>query len=732
MLNIITNFLKRKPRREYLYDEFKPRKSSAVIWLQRLIILLLLGVLVIFLMMLGNQARASTNDDIRSYDVVNINSVSEGSLLIKTDQAGQFKKIPLLKTDVEMNVSGMIARSHIKQHFENTSNDWIEAVYVFPLPETAAVDHLRMHIGERIIEGKIKEKQVAKRIYEKAKREGKKTALIEQQRANIFTNSVANIGPGESIVVEIEYQQTLTYDQGNFSLRFPMAITPRYIPGKPVEEAFSISDSGWAKNTLQVSDASFITPPVYTGLNKINPVSINIHLNAGFPLQKIHSRYHTINQQALPDNTVDISLSNESTPSDRDFELVWTPLATHAPKAAVFNQQLNNENFQLLMILPPDTNTFNGQALAREVSFVIDTSGSMHGISIEQARRSLLMALDRLRLHDKFNIIQFNSSTDQLFSQSKTASFDNVLIAKRYVNNLAAGGGTEMVPALNLALNQSHDDNFVRQIIFLTDGSVGNETELFDIIHNKLGQSRLFTIGIGSAPNSYFMRKAAQFGRGTFTYISDVNEVDEKMSALFSKLENPIMTNLKLDIDKDISAEIWPQRISDLYQGEPVILAVKTDKPLTEVTIRGKRAFAPWSATLILNSGESSEGIGTFWARGKISSLMDSLHEGADKNKVRDEVIVTALKHHMVSKYTSLVAVDVSPARPLQSNLKKQAMPVNLPHGQNHQKIFGRLPQTATSSEIQILFGCILLLLALLSQMIHWPPFSNKNIRVKG
>jgi len=678
------------------------------------------------LMLLGNLAYGSTHTS--TFPHIRFNDVNQGSMLLKTDIPNIYQEIPLLRTDVEMNVSGMIVRSNIKQHFINTSDNWIEAEYVFPLPENAAVDHMRIRIGERIIEGTIKEKLDAKRIYEKAKHDGRKAALIEQQRPNLFTNTVANIAPGETIIVEIDYQQVLHYERGNFSLRFPMAITPRYVPRntpqqttlhapgpvaeKNIEETISWSHTGWGYNTNLLQDSTLITPPLHTGPEKINPVSINIKLNAGFPLKNLVSRYHNIVKQQAND-IINISLANGTTPSDHDFELVWTPQADQAPKAAVFNEKINTDYYQMLMLVPPDDSAHNGQPLARDISYIIDTSGSMHGVSMRQAKQSLLVALDRLRLHDKFNIIQFNSITDQLFSHSQIASYENISIAKQYIGQLKAEGGTEMAPALKLALNNPADTNYVHQVIFLTDGSVGNESALFDIIHSHLGKSRLFTIGIGSAPNSYFMRKAAQFGRGSFTYISDVNEVNSKMTSLFTKLESPLMTDIELHFDQSVVTEILPERLPDLYNGEPLILAIKSDRPLQEITLTGSRALSPWTAKLSLENGVVSKGVGTFWARKKIATLMDSIHNGASKDQVRKEIIDVSLTHHLVSKYTSLIAVDKTPSRPAHSELDKTSVPINLPLGQNAYKTFGRLPQTSTSAKLNLLFGFSLLMLGL-------------------
>jgi Ca-activated chloride channel family protein len=362
--------------------------------------------------------------------------------------------------------------------------------------------------------------------------------------------------------------------------------------------------------------------------------------------------------------------------------------------------------------MPPTDGVAGARPLAREVIYVIDTSGSMAGPSIAQARDALNLALDRLRAWDRFNIIEFNSSTHTLFRSARVANPKNLRAAKRYVASLKADGGTEMRPALEQALVDSVDSSLVRQIVFLTDGSVGNEAELFALIEQGLGRSRLYTVGIGPAPNSYFMRKAAQFGRGTFTYIGDVNEVRDKMTELFGKLESPIMTGVDVELDGVGEAELWPSRVPDLYLGEPVIVTARSRQGGGVFRVRGERFGAEWRAELRLDGGRPGSGVGVLWARSKIAALMDSLHEGADAAQVRSAVIRVALTHHLVSQYTSLVAVDVTPTRPPMEGVDRRAVPGNLPEGLEHERIFGRLPQTATPARLHLLIGALLLLAA--------------------
>lgn len=649
---------------------------------------------------------------------LSLNDVKGGRLLFKTNQPGRFLPAPTLKTDVRISVTGLIARATVSQEFLNPSLEkdaWAEGIYVFPLPETAAVDHLRMKIGERIIEGQIKEKAEAKKVYEQAKQEGKRTSLVEQERPNVFTTSVANIGPGERITVEIEYQEAIRYDQGAFALRFPMVVGPRYIPGTPVVMEDQPPGNGWSLDTDRVPDASRITPPVqHPGYSSINPVSLTIDLAPGFPLGTIESPYHEFLTIAEPDGRQHITLREDSVPADRDFVLTWKPTAGQALTLSVFREQRGDDLYAFLMAMPPVGFNHSLTTVARETIFVIDTSGSMSGTSIEQAKAALLLALNRLTAQDRFNVIQFNSVTHVLFSQAQPVKPDTLRKAVHYVEQLRANGGTEILPALKMALKGSAPASHLRQVIFLTDGQVGNEDELFEVIRAQLGTSRLFTIGIGSAPNSHFMRKAAEFGRGTFTHIGSTSEVKAQMDAIFRKLERPALTDLHIE-GLDGQIEMFPSRIPDLYEGEPVVAVLKGTSLPDTVTIHGMIGSAPWTTSIMLKHRDSREGLSVYWARQKIAALMDQQRYGQDEAATRQAVLDVALAHHLVSKYTSLVAVDVTPVRPADKLLLTRAMKTNLPDGQDYQAIFG-LPQTATSGQLQILLG----LAALLAAWLMW------------
>jgi Ca-activated chloride channel family protein len=641
--------------------------------------------------------------------------VQQGTLFLR-DTTSKIAA-PLLFTEVHIDVAGMTARVQVTQRFANPTPDWREGVYVFPLPEKAAVDHLRMQIGDRVIEGQIKEKQDARQTYEAAKADGRKATLVEQERPNLFTTNVAHIGPDEEIVVAIEYQQTLHYDAGSFALRFPLAITPRYIPGTAiaadVDTEPGMRGIGFAPPTDAVPDADRITPPVVApGAGAVNPVSISVNLNAGFPLAQLTSPYHAVRIDDVPGNRYRVTLSDGVVRAARDFELKWTPDVGAVPGASLLTEERDGRKFALLMVLPPQAEgATNGTT--REITYIIDTSGSMEGVSIDQAKEALLMALDRLRPGDSFNIIEFNSITRGLYPAPAQVDATTLAAARTFVKALRARGGTEMLPALAAALSTARAGEQMRQIVFLTDGAVGNENELLHLIERQLDDRRLFTIGIGPAPNTYFLKKAAEAGRGTFTFIGDVREVKEKMGALLRKIESPVLTDM--NVVWPGGAVTYPGRLPDLYTGEPVLLTAELRPGLVrgDVALSGVRNGRAWGATLPLDTGTSESGIGVLWARDRIEALMDAKRNGAPADEIRRNVIEVALAHHLVSAYTSLVAVDVTPTAPAGTVSIKTALPTNLPEGLAFDAIFGGVPQTATPAPLLTLAGAMSLLVAL-------------------
>ena len=616
-----------------------------------------------------------------------------GSLLWRMSQG--YVTATSIDTAVTMKISGLVARVSVRQEFRNEGSEWTEGVYVFPLPDKAAVDRLRLHIGDRYREGEIREKEQAKKEYEQAKREGRKTSLVQQQRANLFTTSVANVAPGELVVVEIEYLEDLRYEDGKFSIRFPMTLTPRYI-------------------NEEVPDASLITPPQVMA-SKHHRVSLEASIDAGMPLKLIASRYHpvTINEDA---GRYTVELSDAQTKMDHDFELVWQPVSSAEPRAMAFTETVDGQPYYLLMVMPPDAGAAPAARLPRETIFIVDTSGSMHGVSMSQAKRALQLAIEALQPGDLFNVIEFDSFTNALFPYSYPARGANVAHALNFVQSLQADGGTEMRPALKLALGSPPHATHLRQIVFITDGSVGYEDEMFSMIEDRLGNARLFTVGIGSAPNSWFMRKAAEAGRGSYTFVSALHEVREKMDTLFAKLESPQVTDIAVQWPSGVVIDAYPSVVPDLYLGEPVVVRAQASGPFrTGDTVRivGNSVAGAWAADVPLSGPVTSEGVAALWARARIGVLMDEERRGADAEQTRASILDTALTHHLVSKYTSLIAVDKTPARPAGEPLSSEQVANLMPYGQSANAIFG-FPATATGAPALRIMGAAWLLSAVL------------------
>jgi len=632
-----------------------------------------------------------------------------GTLLLREDAGGELVPGPVLDTRVEIQVTGLLARAVVRQRFANPSTTWAEGIYVFPLPDDAAVDHMRIVTESRVIEGRVEERQQARRRYERARRAGRQAGLVEQERPNVFTTSVANIRPGSSVSVEIEYQQTVRLDQGEFSLRFPLVVGPRYLPGRPQSEGFG-SGAGVAAGADRVPDASRISPPVWRPESgRHHPVELAVDLAPGFEIGRIVSPYHDIRVDEQPGGHV-VTLAHGPIPANRDFVLRWTPAPEEQTGAALFVESRDDGEYALLMLTPPEQPSDPADPPPREIVYVVDTSGSMAGASLTQAQLALALALERLRPDDRFNVIEFNSVTRALFRESQPANRWNVEQALAFVHGLRSEGGTEILPALHRALaGQSPDDDALRQVVFLTDGSVGNEAELFEAIRAELGHSRLFTVGIGSAPNTHFMRKAAEHGRGSFTHIGSPDEVADAMTALFRKLEAVVLADLDLELSTGAFAEPYPYPVSDLYAGEPLVVALKLEAPLDWIGVRGRTGDTPWQLTLDRRDAVPRAGIHVLWARRKLAALMDArlgLRDEALLAQLRQDTVRVALAHHLVSAYTSLVAVDVTPERPAYENLASHALATELPAGWDADAVFG-LATTASGADWKLLVGLL-------------------------
>lgn len=640
-----------------------------------------------------------------------------GSLELVAPSGGARVSALALDSRFDVTVSGLIASTRLVRRFRNPSDQWREGVFVFPLPEKASVYGLVMTVGERRIEGKVLPRAEARRTYDTAKQAGQQAATVDQDRPNLFTSRVANLPPGGEVTIELSYQQPVAYRQGVFELDLPSTLTPRYMPGPPLAQA-SPADwrSGWALATALVPDAGAISPFTVTPADLADGshrMAINVTLNTGLPLASVASPSHPISVQDTA-NGVQVALSPSTDDADghrpttvrmdRDFVLRWAPAAGQAPVAAVFHERFEGEDYLMTLLVPGQASE---AALPRDLVFVIDTSGSMAGASIREARLALARGLGTLGHDDRFNIIQFNSQAEALFMAPVPADGNHLARARRYLAGLTADGGTEMASALSLALGDGSERNDaparVRQVVFITDGAVGNEAGLFQQIRRQLGSQRLFTVGIGSAPNRYFLREAARWGRGSYTSVADSGDLGGPLDALFASMAAPVLTDIRTDWPG--TAEAYPARPGDLFQGEPLVQVVRGVPARGQLTVSGltTRGTA-WSRTLDLGQAAPATGLHRRWARARIDDLQD---QAALSGTEPDKATITALamRHSLASPYTSFVAVDTTPSRPVEAPLMADSVPTLLPAGSTPGML--RYPGTATGWPLMVLAGTV-------------------------
>jgi len=621
--------------------------------------------------------------------------------------AGVFTELAV-NTDIQLDITGLVARVEITQQFSNRGSHWAEGIYRFPLPEDATVDRMRIKVGERLLEGEIQEKESARQTYQKAKESGQTATIVEQQRRNQFETRLANIGPGEVIEITIGYLQNVSYSDFTYSLRLPMTFTPRWEPGRlPTHEPTSVT-----------SPAPLLVP---AGSDSGHRLKLHARLTSSAQFAAIESRYHDVDIRQVDDGYT-IELLNPDAVSDRDFELSWTPSLQSHPSASLTTFNDGESVYAQLMLAPPLADSITPQA--REVVLVIDTSGSMEGASLAQAKAALLHALESLGSDDYFNLLQFNSDTEMLFEESVPATESNLYVAQNFITGLHANGGTDMAPALRAALSLPEIPQLMRQVVFITDGAVGNETELLQRVAGDLGDSRMFTVAIGHAPNSWFMRKAAEIGRGSYVHIGKPDEVAQQMSALWGRIQLPALTDICVEWGD--SAEYYPEIIPDLYAGEPLWLLARLPSEPTMIGLCGDLNGMDWNLNVngwdAASSGPGEDNLAKLWARKKIEALEDSLMFGADPELTRLNITGLALDYGLLTRHTSLVAVDKTPRRKHGEPQAMTDIPGLLPAG-SPARLAG-YPNTATGWLAQLLLSVFVLLLAtsmLLFSSSHLP-----------
>jgi len=623
---------------------------------------------------------------------------TSGQLQILAKDGSLKGACPLRHTDVQATIAGFLARVTVTQTFANSAADKIEAIYTFPLPENAAVDDMTIQVGNRTIRGKIKKREEARAIYEKAKQTGHVAALLDQERPNIFTQEVANIMPGEQVVVTISYLQNLEYSDGSYQFVFPMTIGPRYIPG----DATGKQATGWAPDTDKVPDASKVTPHIAPpGVRAGHDISIAVAIEAGVPIEQVQSSSHDVDFERTGASTATVRLKDAATIPNKDFILNYYVAGEQISDAVLAQavpagSKLGPGGYFTLILQPP-ARVPESDITPKELVFVLDTSGSMMGFPIEKAKDLINHALDELYPGDTFNLITFSGDTQILFPQPVFPTAANIRRAKALLGGMSGGGGTEMMKAIRASLDPSDSQDHMRIVCFLTDGEVGNDMEILGEI-KKHKNARVFAFGIGNSVNRFLIEGMAREGRGASEIVTLADSADAASRRLYEHLRSPLLTDVSIDWNGLPVTDVYPQRVPDLFTGRPLVVSGRYKAAMNgTIRIRGKRAGEDFvrEVPVSLSSTASKHGVlASFWARQKIDDLMSQdwadLQSGNIKPAAQKEITQLGLDYRLMTQFTSFVAVEERTVTKDGQPVRVE-VPVELPEGMSYEGVSGWL-----------------------------------------
>ena len=592
--------------------------------------------------------------------------------------------VPLKHTAVVGNIDGYIASVNVTQQFQNPYDSKIEASYVFPLPQNAAVNEFVMTVGDRKIRGIIREKEKAKQIYEAAKKQGHVASLMSQQRPNIFTQKVANIEPGKQIDIEIRYFNTLRYDDGAYEFVFPMVVGPRFnpSPGEGIG-AVARTDHGTSGQSTEVQ---YLAPNERSG----HDVSMTVNINAGIQIEDVNCMNHAIETEQSSPCYRTVTLTGKDRIPNKDFVLRYQ-VASDRIKTAMLTHEDKNGQYFTMMVYPPRS-LASVQRSPMEMVFVLDCSGSMRGAPMKQAKAAIRHALQSLTDRDTFQIIRFSNNASQLGSEPLLATTANVQRGLSYLDSLAGTGGTRMIEGIKAALDFPHDEGRFRLVSFMTDGYIGNEQQILTTLHEKLGSSRIFSFGVGSSPNRFLMNRMASLGKGAVAYLSLNDDAVKVVNRFNDQISHPAMTDLTIDWGNMNVTDVYPSRLPDLIVGRPVVLTGRFNGQPGTVKVNGRVDMELSSFDVAIEEDEGSkkhEGIAAVWARLKIKDLMlQKVEVPAASDEIEIAVTETALAYNLMSSFTSFVAVD-SMTKTKGRFGTTVAVPVSVPEGVRYNTTVG-------------------------------------------
>jgi Ca-activated chloride channel family protein len=578
-----------------------------------------------------------------------------GCLMAKLPDVEKEVPVPLKHTSVTGNIDGYIASVDVTQQFQNPYSSKIEAVYVFPLPENAAVNEFVMTVGERKIRGIIREREQAEKIYNEARSQGHVASLLTEERPNVFTQKVANIEPGKQIDINIRYFNTLRYDDGAYEFVFPMVVGPRYNPPATTDGIGSVARGGNGVSG-QNTEVQYLASSERSG----HDVSMSLNIKAGVNIENVRCVNHSVDIKESSESERQITLSPSDSIPNKDFVLRYK-VAGEQIKTAMMTHKDDHGQYFTMMLYPP-AELKQVQRSPMEMVFVLDCSGSMNGRPLDQARAAVTHALQKLTPRDTFQIIDFSNTASQLGPAPINATPENLRNGLAYLASLNGRGGTEMIEGLKAALDFPHDEGRYRVVSFMTDGYIGNDADILHAVAQKTGDSRIFSFGVGQSPNRYLMDRMALLGRGAVAYLSLNDDPVRIMEQFQDSISHPAMTDLSINWGSMNVTDVYPQIVPDLIVGRPVVLTGRFTGELGTVTVNGRTGMQPVSYSVALDARDANKehkGIGAVWARLKIADLMAQISRTPDQaEQIQQSVLRTALDYSLMSALTAFVAVD--------------------------------------------------------------------------
>jgi Ca-activated chloride channel homolog len=602
----------------------------------------------------------------------------EGQLMAQRNEHGSVTlvPVPLKHTDVKASVIGYIASVDVQQQYQNPFSEKIEAVYVFPLPQNAAVNEFIMTVGERRIRGIIRERHEAEQIYQQAKSQGYVASLLTQERPNVFTQAVANIEPGKRIDIDIRYFNTLAYVDGSYEFVFPMVVGPRFNP-PGYTDGIGAVPRGNLNGSGQRTNVPYLARDERSG----HDIALTVDIDAGVPIENIESRNHKIATQALSPTKTRVTLDPADHIPNRDFVLRYQ-IAGNAVKPALIAQRESSGGYFTLMLFPPQLlRDLPRQPL--EFVFTIDVSGSQSGRPLEQEKAATRYALTHMGPDDTFQVIRFGNTAQKLFPSPQPMTAASVRTALQWVDGFDANEGTMLIDGVHASLLFPHDPSRTRYVAFMTDGFIGNDTEAIAEVHKCLGPARLFSFGVGQSTNRYLLDGLARMGRGACAYLGLNDDANTVMAQYFERISHPALSDIAIDWGDAKVHDVFPEQVPDLYVGRPVILTGRFDGELPKsILLRAKVAGREQRIEVPVQQESADIGpkaLPGVWARMKIADLAErAAYEGGID--LPSQIRQIAMEYNLMSAYTAFVAVD-SKTRAAGDHGVTVGVPVPVPEG---------------------------------------------------